>query len=136
MGYRQIGHLKKRFLASFATTGNITESCVAVGIKSRTSNYNWQEHDAAFAVEFRQAEIMATEVLETEARIRATSGTLRPVYQGGVLVGHVIEKSDTLLIFLLKARNPSKYREKAPAAPVGPVRYTLDEIRKGLGLDD
>jgi hypothetical protein len=132
----QLGRLKKRFLASFATTGNITESCAAVGIKSRSTIYNWQEHDAEFAVEFRQAEIMATEALETEARVRATDGTLRPVYQGGVCVGHVTEKSDTLLIFLLKARNPGKYREKAPEAPGGRVRYTLDEVRKGLGLED
>lgn len=119
MTHEQAEQLKKRFLISFAKTGNISESCKAVGLGSRTTVYNWQEHDNEFAGAFREAEITATEALETEARSRAVNGTRKPVYQGGELVGHITEKSDTLLIFLLKARAPHKYRDKYEGAPDG-----------------
>jgi len=43
---------------------------------------------------------------------RAKDGTLRPVYQGGELVGHIREYSDTLGIFLLKSRRRHIYGER------------------------
>lgn len=106
------GRLKKRFLESFARTGNITESCELVGIKRRADVYDWQEHDPAFVAAFREAEVKATEFLETEARVRATDGTMKPVFHQGEVVGYIAEKSDNLLMFLLKARNPNKYRDR------------------------
>jgi hypothetical protein len=108
----QSERLKKRFIASFRVTGNITESCQAVGIGSRTTIYNWQEHDAEFAGAFREAEIQSTELLEAEARRRASTGVDEPIYHQGVPVGTITKYSDTLLIFLLKARAPEKYRER------------------------
>jgi hypothetical protein len=133
----QSERLKKRFLASFRMTGNITESCEAVGIGSRTTIYNWQEHDDVFAAGFREAEIQATERLESEARSRAMDGTEKPIYQGGVLVGTVVEKSDTLLIFLLKARAPEKYRERYDVKHGGKVDHqvtTIQDIRRAIGI--
>ncbi len=97
---------------------NITKACEAVGI-SRRVVYQWQEKDEAFSLSFNEANAIATEHLEAEAWKRATRGTKKPVYQGGQLVGHIKEKSDTLLIFLLKARNPAKYRDKYDGAPDG-----------------
>ena len=108
----QSARLKKKFLESFAVTGNITEACAVAGIKRRRLIYEWQEHDDQFAAAFREAEITATEVLETEARRRAADGVEEPVYHQGVVVGTVKKYSDTLLIFLLKARAPEKYRER------------------------
>jgi predicted DNA-binding transcriptional regulator AlpA len=117
----QVRQLKKAFLADFARTGNVSESCENVGI-GRSTVYVWQEHDDEFAAGWREAEIKATEYLETEARRRATEGTKKPVYQGGQLVGFVTEKSDTLLIFLLKARAPEKYRENVALHHSGRIR--------------
>ena len=47
--------------------------------------------------------------LESEAYRRAVEGNLKPVYQGGQKVGEIREFSDSLLMFLLKARKPSTY---------------------------
>jgi hypothetical protein len=137
----QSGRLKKRFLEAFAEMGNISRACSVAGVH-RQRVYEWQEHDEEFAREFRLAELHSTERLEAEAYRRAHDGVLKekPIYQmsTGVKLDTIIEReySDTLLIFLLKARNPGKYRDKAPEAPGGRMRYTLDEVRRGLGLDE
>jgi hypothetical protein len=132
----QAVRLKKKFLEDFAKTGNVTESCSNVGLRRRATVYDWQEQDDEFATAYRESEIMATEALETEARIRATDGTLKPVYQGGVLVGYIPEKSDTLLIFLLKARAPEKYRDKPAtiidASAEGGVQIYLPERKAAV----
>jgi hypothetical protein len=107
--------LKRRFLEIFGKQGNITVAAEATGIH-RNTVYAWQEHDDEFAAEFRLAEQRATEVLEAEAWRRAVDGdeSETPIYHRGRLIGHVLEtkRSDTLLIFLLKARAPEKYRER------------------------
>ena len=51
--------------------------------------------------------------LEDEARRRALQGVEKPVFREGRQVGTVTEYSDTLLIFLLKARRPEKFRDRA-----------------------
>lgn len=119
----QTVQLKKAFLEDFAQTGNVSESCINVGIERRATVYDWQEMDDEFAAGWRESEIKATEVLETEARTRAVIGTQKPIYQGGQLVGFVTEKSDTLLIFLLKARAPEKYRERHEVKHGGQIEH-------------
>jgi hypothetical protein len=122
----QITQLKKAFLQDFAQTGNISESSANVGIERKTV-YNWKEHDNEFLVGFGEAEIKATECLETEARRRAVDGVMRLKFDKGVAIIDPrtnepyleAEKSDTLLIFLLKARNPAKYRDRYDGAPEG-----------------
>lgn len=109
-------HRKKRFLEAFSETGIVSHACEAAGVPRR-SVYMWQEHDDQFALEFQQAEIRATEVLEQEARRRAVAGVdkQRRVYDSrGNLIDEYAETtySDTLLIFLLKARAPEKYRDR------------------------
>lgn len=112
---RQVRHQKEVFLLTFAHHGNVSAACRAAGV-NRTNVYRWQEHDDAFAAAFRQAEIEATEVLEGEAFRRAYEGVVseKGIYHQGVLVGidREVKVSDTLLIFLLKARAPDKYRER------------------------
>jgi hypothetical protein len=49
--------------------------------------------------------------LEDEARRRAYEGWEEPVWHKGVNCGTVRKFSDTLLIVLLKAHMPEKYRE-------------------------
>lgn len=108
---RQSARLKKQFLEHFAGTGNITESATAVGIRRRVV-YEWQERDDEFCLAFREAEIQATETMEAEARRRGMLGVDEPVFHQGEVVGSIKKYSDTLLIFLLKARAPEKYRER------------------------
>lgn len=103
---------KKRgaFLASLADGDTVKHAAAAIGL-SFQALYKARDKDTDFASEWAEAAEQGTQALEQEAKRRAVDGTLKPVYQGGVLVGHVQEYSDTLLIFLLKARRPATYRE-------------------------
>lgn len=115
---RQSRHLKKRFLESFRQHGNVSRACRDINL-SRATLYVWKEHDADFMMLYEVAEVEATERLEEAAYLRAVVGTAQqtPIYHQGAQIDTVTktEYSDTLLIFLLKARAPGKYRENAPA---------------------
>ena len=50
-----------------------------------------------------------TDVLELEAQRRAVTGIEKPVFRGGTCVGHTTDYSDSMLMFLLKAKYPEKY---------------------------
>lgn len=82
--------------------------------------YERRGNDEAFRVAWEQASKIGTQALEDEAARRAFHGTKKPVYQGGVLVGHIQEYSDTLIQFLLRARRPKRYREKTSIEHSGP----------------
>lgn len=102
---------KKRFLDAFAECGNVSAACRTANIR-RANVYEWQEHDEAFALAYREAEVRAIDALEEEARRRAAIGTEKPVFHKGEVCGTIREYSDTLLIFLLKGARPEKYRER------------------------
>lgn len=137
----QSGHMKRRFLKHFRVLGNVSAACAAAGITRRGTVYDWQEHDDAFAAAYREAEIQATEVLEAEARRRAVDGVTKEtgIFHHGQLIGTQVEVSysDTLLIFLLKARAPEKYRERHDVTtggqPLAAAHADLDAaIERGL----
>jgi len=77
-----------------------------------------------FAAAFREADLKATEVLEREAWRRANEGFAEPVYQHGKLVGTVQRYSDNLLMFLLRARAPERYRDRVDVS-VAPIIKTV-----------
>lgn len=91
----------------------------------------WRELDAAFCVEEREAKESIADHLEQEAIRRAWKGSRKPVYQGGLLAGHVTEYSDQLLIFLLKGMRPEKYRDRSEVS-VNPIVKTV----AGFTTDD
>ena len=86
-------------------------ACAATGIGRRT-HYNWLSSDSAYADRFEEAKEEAVEMLETEARRRAMSGVERILYYKGQEIGRERHYSDRLLMFLLKAARPEKYRER------------------------
>jgi hypothetical protein len=100
----------QRFLEVFVEVGTVYGATRIVGIDQSTP-YKLRERDARFAAAWADAEEQSTQALENEARRRALVGTEEPVYQGGQLVGVIRKFSDTLTIFLLKARRPEVYRE-------------------------
>ena len=110
---------RRAFLVSLAETANVSRACGLSGIGRRTA-YNLRSRDADFAAEWGEAIEEACDALELEARRRAVTGSDRPVYQGGKLVGHTREYSDVLLIFLLKANRPEKYRDNRRVEVGGP----------------
>lgn len=118
------------FLAALADTGNVTLSARAINTGRRTV-YEWREADDVFAKAWDRAVKIAVIGLEDEARVRAEDGVDEPVFHGGKQCGTVRRYSDTLLIFLLKAHNPEKYRENSrmelTGAGGGPVQVNDTE---------
>lgn len=108
---QQIKNRKNSFLAAFSECGVISRAAEIAGI-DRGAHYRWIQDDLEYAKAFHDAEEVAAERLEEEARRRAVEGTERPVYYQGQQCGTIREYSDTLLIFLLKGAKPEKYAER------------------------
>lgn len=73
--------------------------------------FNWRVRDQAFAAQCDECYEIGTEIMIDEARRRGMAGINKPVFHKGEVCGHIREYSDTLLIFLLKARKPDVFRE-------------------------
>lgn len=100
---------KERFLSALRLTGNVRAASAAAGV-TRSTAYGQRETDQAFRQAFDDAREEAADRLEQEAFRRAHDGTRRPIGVNGKT--HFIrEYSDTLLIFLLKAARPQRYRD-------------------------
>lgn len=110
-------------MAAFAETGIVLAAAEAADV-GRSTVYHWLEHDEAFAMAFHQAEEDSTQRLERVAIERAT---------------RAYEPSDTLLIFLLKARRPERYRDRYEVHHAGgtestvKVEYAEDAADVGTG---
>lgn len=76
-----------------------------------TMPFHRRKTDECFKRSWREAANIGTELMEQEAARRAFHGTIKPVFHKGEECGSIREYSDTLMIFLLKARRPDKYRE-------------------------
>jgi len=111
---------KERFLTAFRELASISAAARSTKI-ARSEHYRWMREDEDYAAQFGESQEVAADALEDEAVRRAKEGTQRPVFQGGKLVGKIREYSDTLLIFLLKAARPKKYRDKFIVIPAGPA---------------
>lgn len=114
---RTIKRAQDRFLEVLAQCGNVTQSCTAAGtVRQRV--YEWREKDAEFATRWEDALDQAADVLEQEAFRRAVTGWDEPAISAGKWVHDdegnlvMIRKYDAnLLMLLLKAARPEKYRE-------------------------
>ena len=116
-----------RFLDALANTGSVT-AAIAVANTSRTRVYELRKADPAFASAWQEAEEIATDRLEDEARRRAIEGIAEPLVSAGKLVRDddgkpvlVRRYSDNLLLALLKAHRPPR-RERS-------VRFQLPALR-------
>jgi hypothetical protein len=128
-------HRKKRaMLAALARTGVVVEACRAAKV-GRTSHYAWLKEDPQYAAAVEDAMEQAADLLEAEARLRATEGVEEPIIgrvgkdQDGVITT-VRKKSDTLLIFLLKGRRPEVFRERAEVRHTGGVNVSGIDLSK------
>lgn len=108
------------FLLALSKTGNVSDACRA-SKKSRSWAYEQREADESFKRAWDEAMDQAVDALEAEARRRAVQGVDKPVfYKGKRVRTRVREYSDVLLIFLLKAARPDKYRENYRHEHAGP----------------
>lgn len=108
------------FVEHLSNGDTVTNSAKAARI-DRTTAYNWRDSDKDFALAWDDALEAGTEKLETEATRRA------------------LESSDTLLIFLLKARRPKVYRDRLSAEVTGadgqPLASVVPVINLTVGRD-
>lgn len=84
-----------------------------------------KKDNPAFAAAWVEAEEAFVQALETEAKRRAYLGTKRGVYYRGRKVADEKVFSDVLLMFLLKARKPEKYREHFEAKFSGDIQVVV-----------
>jgi len=84
--------IKRRFLIAFSRTGVWSHSCERAGVSAAVIR-SWLKKDKKFQKKFDQMQEKFVDTLEMVAVQRA------------------VEKSDTLLLALLKANRPAKYRE-------------------------
>ena len=103
----QVRKRQTAFLDAFVKTGTILGACRRIGI-SRETVRKWRRDDAAFEKLFQDADLDITETLETKSMSMAMAG------------------DGTQLIFLLKARNPKKYRDFVKVEHAGEV--TLKDL--------
>lgn len=150
---RDLPNLKRTaFLAAYAKSGNITAAAKSAKCH-RDSHYEWLQ-DPDYERAFALAHAEACELLEVEARRRAVTGVNEPViYQGrqsyeaarnkdgtvkldpntgeAIPVPLTIRKySDVLLIFLMKAAMPHKYRDNFK----GEVKDLAQSAARGADL--
>lgn len=121
------------FLVALRDTANVRAACEAAKV-THPVVYTRRQKDPAFEQAWEVALQEATDLLETEARRRAYEGVDEPVIHQGQLQGYWVDAdgnavakdtpksklipltvkrySDNLLIFLLKAHRPEKFRER------------------------
>lgn len=106
---RARGAWKPAFLEALAESGMVSEACAKAGV-NRSTAYRARQADEAFALAWADVEERATEELER------------------VVLKRAIEGSDTLAMFLLKARRPEKYRENVKVEHAGSVARSYDGV--------
>lgn len=102
-------HWRLKFLDGLRMHGMVTQAAIEAGIHRDTAYYE-RQRDPTFAEEWRQALDRGVDMLEDVARLRAFGG------------------SDTLLIFLLKAHRPEKYREVTKHIQVNVTPEQLEQM--------
>lgn len=131
---------KNIFIATLANTANIRAACIAAGI-SRTTAYNHKKGDAEFAEAWDEAMEEAIDTMEAAALKRGRDGTTRikPIYQNGKKVGEevIVEYSDPLLLALLKAYRPQRFRETVDHNhSISLVQAEIDKLAQAEGLTE
>jgi hypothetical protein len=74
--------------------------------------YDWLARDARFKAQYDDARTDAADALEAEAWRRAHDGVDEPVFYQGAVVGAIRRYSDSLLMLMLRAARPEKYRDR------------------------
>jgi hypothetical protein len=110
---------REQFLKALAGTGIVSVSVQIAGT-SRTRVYELRKRDTAFASAWDGAEEQAADALEAEAWRRAVDGVPEPLVSSGKVVRDddgqplaIRRYSDNLLLALLKARRPERFKDRA-----------------------
>ena len=123
------------FLDALRDGETVVDAALKAGV-NRDAFYRRRKADTEFASAWDDAYERGTDKLEREAQRRAVEGVPDfKVGPGGQLV-EMTRYSDTLLIFLLKARRPWKFRDNVRVEHSGPAGGPImTEHKQGLTLE-
>jgi hypothetical protein len=110
---------KPAWLEAFRKAGTVTAACELAGIH-RSTAYD-ARIDEQFARAWDEIEMETTDAMEREAYRRGVEGVDEPLVSAGKHVMTVRKYSDTLLIFMLKARKPETYRDNVKVEHAGRI---------------
>ena len=110
---------REAFLRALADTGIVTVAAGVAGV-TRARAYQVRKADPAFAAAWEDAEEKAADALEAEAWRRAVVGIAEPLVSAGKVVRDddgkplaIRRYSDTLLITLLRAHRPGRFKDRS-----------------------
>lgn len=113
------------FLAELTLRGNISDAADAAGL-ARQTFYEWRVKDLAFAAAWDDAIATAIDTAEREAWRRAIEGVDKPLIgrvgkdEDGIITT-IKEYSDTILLRILSAHRPEKWRERSQVEHTGEI---------------
>lgn len=126
---------KPAWLTAFEQHGTVSAACSEVGV-GRTTVYEARQQDEAFALAWHDLEEATTERMEREALRRGVEGVKSDIFYRDQVIGEETKYSDTLLIFMLKARKPDVYRENVRVEHTGSIDLagkTIAELQDIIG---
>lgn len=127
---------EEKFLTALAAgNGNVSRACEAAGLARRTV-YQWHEEGGEFAERWDEIVEAALDQLEDEARRRAHDGVEKPVFYQGAECGVIREYSDQLMMFLLRAGRPERFRERYEVKNTGASKIEVVYVEQGGGEDN
>src|ERR1044071_5503839 len=119
---------KRAFLEAFRLNANVSGAARAADI-DRSTPYGWAKDDPEFKAAMEAAEQEAADRLEAEAFRRAHDGVDEYVTSGGKLIRDddglpLLHRrySDQLMITLLKAHRPERFKDRQQVEHAGEVR--------------
>jgi hypothetical protein len=124
---------EKAFLTGLSKLGTVSAACRAARIE-RSTAYRHREASADFKEAWEYARLAFADLLEKEAIRRATKGTRRAKYFKDTLLCYEREYSDTLLLALLRANNPQKFKDRVDVTsgdektPIAIVKMPIEEL--------
>ena len=120
------------FFEMLRKTGNVSAAAWHAG-RARAQLYRLRKQDTAFAALWDDALEEAADWLELEALRRAMDGTEEGRYFRGEMIGTITRYSDSLLMFLLKARRPLVFgTSQARRLTSANDEDSLDALRREL----
>ncbi len=118
---------REAFLAALASGWSVSKAALVADV-ARASIYRHRAADPTFAAAWDEALETGSDAIEDEARRRAVDGVSRPVFYKGKVCGTVQECSDSLLLAILRARRPEKYRDNSK------IEHRLSDTLEALVL--
>ena len=128
------------FLEHLGKTAHVGDSCKFAKVSPSTV-YKWRDENETFKELWAEAVEQGTDRLEDEAILRATVGVDEPIIYQGEITGTKKRVSDILLMFMLKARRPEKFKDRTETqltgkdgAPIQPIlNVTIAPKKDGEG---